>query len=62
MGNYSSWGYTNYPITKEQHDYLLPVYGIVSGNKRIFEKNGVFVFMGNKSEHEEMLQRIKYMN
>jgi hypothetical protein len=46
-----------YPITKEVHDYLLPVYE----RGRMVEKAGKCWFLGNDWEYNEMRERCKYL-
>lgn len=60
----------SHPITKEQYNYLLPIYGICSNNKKLhycnypqFGKYGdKYYFIGDSYEFREAMSRCKYMN
>ena len=73
MGMYESHSYRNYPITKEQYNYLLPIWGLSDGfglnprMRRLFEgknknRETVYMFMGNENDYKDMLNRIKYLD
>lgn len=58
----------SYPITKEQYNYLLPVYGIATfGRTRIGERyvkrQGIttYYFIGTDQDYKEMLQKCFYL-
>ena len=57
-------GYTrDYPfkITREQYNYLLPIYGLASGNYKITERPEGCFFIGTRSEYLDLLDRCKYL-
>lgn len=54
----------SYPITKEQYDYLLPVFGNIGSKKLLMRSNAFgeqYFFIGTHEEHIDMLNRCKYM-
>jgi hypothetical protein len=52
-----------FKITKEQYNYLLPVYGIGAGNKSgiIREQNGAYLFFGSYTEFVYLNRRCAYL-
>jgi hypothetical protein len=52
----------SFTITKKQYDYLLPVFGISSGNNRLLAKEKGYYFIGTNDDYLDMLNRCKYIN
>ena len=52
----------SFSITKKQYDYLLPVFGISSGNNRLLAKEKGYYFIGTNDDYLDMLNRCKYIN
>lgn len=53
-----------FQITKKQHDYLLPVFGICGTNKlmyRIDRKIEKFFFIGTEDDYSDLLNRCVYL-
>ena len=53
-----------FQITKKQHDYLLPVFGICGTNKliyRIDRKIEKFFFIGTEDNYSDLLNRCVYL-
>ena len=52
-----------FKITKEQYNYLLPIYGICAGNKSgiIREQNGAYLFFGSYKEYQFLIRRCAYL-
>ena len=54
----------SFKITKERHDYLLPVFG-KTGTNQLLEKrvNGIdqYFFIGTEEEYLDLLNRCKYL-
>ena len=68
MSMYSSRNFNSYQITKEQYNYLLPIYGRCSKDNGFSHecfiaerKEGCF-FYGTETDHEDMLTRIQYLD
>mgnify|MGYP006921281169 CR=1 FL=1 len=55
-----------YQITKEQYDYLLPVFGIASNNWKMFTRTDrkvqKYYFLGTNDEYIDFLNRCQYLN
>jgi hypothetical protein len=54
----------SFQITKKQHDYLLPVFGICGTNKltcRIDRKIEKFFFIGTEDDYKDLLNRCAYL-
>lgn len=53
-------------ITKKQYDYLLPVFGLASGNHKIHHyvdrKHDKYYFWGTDEEFKDMLNRCAYLD
>lgn len=56
----------SHSITKKQYDYLLPVFGIASGNNKLMRRtlggNDFHYFIGTNDAHKDMLNRCKYLD
>lgn len=55
----------SFEITKQQYDYLLPVFGIIATNKLlsiIDRKIEKYFFIGTTDEYLDMINRCKYIN
>lgn len=55
----------SFTITKEQFDYLLPVFGKEGSNRllsRVDRKIEKYFFIGNDDEYLDLLNRCKYLN
>ena len=56
----------SFPITKKQYDYLLPIYGMCSGNPKMLQSNhGHFDtchFIGTHEEYCDALNKCKYLD
>lgn len=58
----------SYSLLKRQYDYLLPVYGIASGNRKLYHRydsrRGIdyYFFIGSHEEYLEALSRTKYLD
>lgn len=60
MGMYSD---RSFELTKEEHDYLLPVFGICTqGRTRLMERMGKYFFIGEKSEYLDALERCLFLD
>lgn len=54
----------SFQISKQQYDYLLPIYGIIGSNQlhyRTDRKIDKFYFIGTRSEYLDLLNRCKYL-
>jgi hypothetical protein len=55
----------SFQITKEQYNYLLPVFGHC-GSKQLFyrvdKKVEKYYFIGNSDDYKDLLNRCKYIN
>lgn len=52
----------SYTITKKQHDYLLPVFGLsAKGVTKLHYSRGQYYFIGTYAEYKDMLNRCKYL-
>jgi hypothetical protein len=54
----------SYPLTKQQYDYLLPIYGNV-GSKQLLSRTDrkveKYYFIGTHNQFTELLNRCKYL-
>jgi hypothetical protein len=57
-----------FTITREQYNYLLPVFGIAAqGETRLLCRQNpdgreMYSFIGNKEDYQDMLNRCKYLD
>lgn len=52
----------SYGLTKKQHDYLLPIYGICAPQKtQLLERQERHYFIGTYLEYVEALNRCAYL-
>ena len=57
----------SFTLTKEQYDYLLPIYGLATSNTKMLHKYDskrkidTYYFIGTEVEYKEALNRCKYM-
>lgn len=67
MGMYTSYAYHTYKISREEYNYLLPVYGLAksfngfTNENNIFERNGHYYFVGTHRDYDEMRDRLRYL-
>lgn len=72
MGQYRSYAYHNYEISKEQYNYMLPVYSrcayenvmlkeSIYDNPIIVERSDKYMFCGTPEDYKDMLERCKYL-
>lgn len=70
MSDYRCYAFRNYEISKEEYNYLLPIYGRcafdngfpkVCGNPFIIEREERYFFCGTTQDYKEMKERCKYI-
>lgn len=52
---------SSHTLTKKQHDYLLPVFGIPAQNKMLVRGDNHY-FIGTHAEYLDALNRCRYLN
>lgn len=67
MGMYISNAFRNYEISKEEYNYLLPIYGKCAKDNGmrneafIIERNDKYFFCGTEMDYKEMKERCEYL-
>jgi hypothetical protein len=51
----------SFPLTQKQYNYLLPIFGIASGNNKMLSRLNKCYFIGTNEEYLDALNRCKYL-